>query len=352
MENQDLPQAVVPPGLLAAPAAPRDIALIKETRQHEFVSKIMDVIAPRLSLRAHHRVAIKINLSGAKEIYANTHYETVEALIRYLQQRFGVSQITVIEGADGAFFSGKSTWDIFYKFKYKEVELCGAGLCNLDELPHDKTLAVDTVGGSREIQYCEFPADYLILVVPPKTHNIFPVCLSVPNLIGFVKAEHRVQMFGASAQEMKKINFFQNDRYFQLIRHANRNFVELLRRLQPSLVLVDGLYGMEGRGPIKGSPVFHGFSIACEDAIQADALATYVMGFNPDDVPYLQLAEQQGLGNVRWQNVLGADPQQVRFPYRPHPLHQRQRKWREGGQAGHGAPAPGRRPDPSPAPKA
>lgn len=307
----------------------KEIVLIKETKQNEFVPKIMEHIAPFLSLRAGDRVAIKINLSGAKEIYANTHYETVESLIHHLRERFAVGQISVVEGSDGAFFSAKTTWDIFYKFKYKEVELHGAQLCNLDDLPHEHTLEVETVSGPRPVQFCRFPADYLVSVVPPKTHNIFPVSLSIPNLVGFVKPEQRVLMFGASAQEMKRINFSQSDRYFQLVRCANRNFVALLKEIQPSLVLIDGLYGMEGKGPIKGSPVFHGFAVASEDAVAADALATHVMGFSPEDVPYLELAYQAGLGNNRWQNVIGIDPQTVKFPYRPHPLFQRQRKYRE-----------------------
>jgi len=307
----------------------KEIVLIKETKQNEFVKKIMDSIAPFLAIRPGDRVAIKINLSGSKEIYANTHYETVESLIQYLREKFAISQITVIEGSDGAYFSSKTTWDIFYKFKYKEVELQGAGLADLDELPHDLTLDVETVNGPQQVNYCRFPADYLISVVPPKTHNIFPVSLSVPNLVGFVKPEHRVLMFGASAQEMKRINFFQSEKYFQLVQFANRNFVALLKQIPPSLVLIDGLYGMEGKGPIKGSPVFHGFAIASEDAVAADALATHVMGFNPDDVPYLDMAYREGLGNSRWQNIIGIDPMQVKFPYRPHPLFQRQRKWLE-----------------------
>ncbi len=307
----------------------KEIVLIKETKQNEFVPKIMDHIAPFLSLRAGDRVAIKINLSGAKEIYANTHYETVDSLIHYLRDRFAVGPITVIEGSDGAFFSAKTTWDIFYKFKYKEVEMQGARLCNLDELPHEHTLDIETVSGPQQVQYCRFPADYLVSVVPPKTHNIFPVSLSIPNLVGFVKPEQRVLMFGASAQEMKRINFSQSERYFQLVQCANRNFVALLKQITPSLVLIDGLYGMEGKGPIKGSPVFHGFAVASEDAVAADALATHVMGFNSDDVPYLELAFHAGLGNNRWQNVIGIDPQTVKFPYRPHPLFQRQRKYRE-----------------------
>jgi uncharacterized protein (DUF362 family) len=307
----------------------KEIVLIKETKQNEFVKKIMDSIAPFLAIRPGDRVAIKINLSGSKEIYANTHYETVESLIQYLREKFAISQITVIEGSDGAYFSSKTTWDIFYKFKYKEVELQGAGLADLDELPHDLTLDVETVNGPQQVNYCRFPADYLISVVPPKTHNIFPVSLSIPNLVGFVKPEQRVLMFGASAQEMKRINFFQSEKYFQLVQFANRNFVALLKQIPPSLVLIDGLYGMEGKGPIKGSPVFHGFAIASEDAVAADALATHVMGFNPDDVPYLEMAYREGLGNSRWQNIIGIDPMQVKFPYGPHPLFQRQRKWLE-----------------------
>jgi uncharacterized protein (DUF362 family) len=307
----------------------KEIVLIKETRQNEVVTKIMDAIAQFLAIRSSDRVAIKINLSGAKEIYANTHYETVESLIHYLQNKYGNTQITVIEGSDGAFFSGKTTWDIFYKFKYKEIEMQGAQLCNLDDLAHDHVLKIETISGAQEVNYCRFPADYLISIVPPKTHNIFPVFLSVPNLIGFVKAEQRVLMFGASTQEMKHINFIHSEKYFQLVQLANRNFIALLKQIQPSLVIIDGLYGMEGKGPIKGSPVFHGFAIASEDAIMADALATHVMGFCGDDVPYLALAFNEGLGNNCWQNIIGVDPQMVKFPYRPHPLFQRQRKWRE-----------------------
>lgn len=326
----------------------KEIALIKETRQSQIVGKIMDAIAPYLSVRASDKVGIKINLSGSKEIYANTHYETVEALIFYLKEKFGVADITVVEGADGAYFSGKTTWDILYKFKYKEVELNGAQLANLDELPHEKTLQVQTISGTQEVAYAEFPCDYLISVVPPKTHNIMHVALSVSNLIGFVKPEHRVLMFGASANEMKKINFFQSERYFQLVQYANQNFVALLKRIQPQLAIIDGLYGMEGRGPIKGSPVFHGFAIASEDVVLTDSLTSYVMGFGSSDIPYLSHAFREGLGNNFWQNVVGVDPQTVKFPYRPHPLFQRYKKWRGNGGEGDDPDKDSRREEPRP----
>lgn len=305
-----------------------EIALIKETRQKKVIQKIMDSIAPHISLKSTDKVGIKINLSGSREIYANTHYETVESLIFYLKETLGIHDISVIEGSDGAYFSGKTTWDIFYKFRYKEVELNGAKLVNLDELPHNGTMDAQTVTGPRPISYVKPEFDYIITVVPPKTHNIFPVFLSIPNIIGYVKPEDRVLMFGASNSKIKKINFSGSDQYYQLIKYSGENFANLLKEVCPSLVIIDGLYGMEGKGPIKGSPVFHGFAIASEDPLLADSLTTYIMGFDVNDVSYIHYAFNQELGNNRWQNVIGIDPPQVRFPYRPHPLYQRQKKWR------------------------
>lgn len=310
----------------------KEVVLIKETRKKEFVKKVMDTIGPYLSLKSSDRVAIKIDLSGAREIYSNTHYETVESLICYLKEHFDISDISVIEGSDGAFYSGRTTWDIFYKFKYKEVELNGAKLVNLDECPHDNEIEVLTLSGVEKVKYTRFDTDYMIVVVPPKTHNIFPVALSIPNMIGFVMPEDRVLMYGATAAEMKKINFSTSDMYPQLIVNAGKNFVRLLKKIMPSMTLIDGLYGMEGKGPVKGSPVFHGFAIASEDVVLADALTTYIMGFEVDDVSYLTYAYREGLGNNRWQNVIGVDPPQVKFPYRPHPFFQRQKLWRRSSQ--------------------
>lgn len=307
----------------------KEIVLIKETRQKEFVNKVMNAISPHLNLKPSDKVAIKIDLSGSKEIYANTHYETVESLIFYLKDHFNISDISVVEGSDGAVHAGKTTWDIFYKFRYKEVELNGAKLVNLDDMPHNNEMEVETISGIRNIHYTQCETDYLISVVPPKTHHIFPITLSIPNIIGFVKQEDRALLMGANCNDLKKFNFANTDRYIQLIDYAGKNFSRLLSRIMPSMVLIDGLYGMEGRGPVKGSPVFHGFAIASEDAVLADSLTTYVMGFEVDQVSYIVYAYQNGLGNNRWQNIIGVDPTQVKFPYRPHPLFVKQKMWKD-----------------------
>ncbi len=308
----------------------KEIALVKETRQGAFIGKIMDSIAPHLTLKASDRVAIKINLSGAREIYANTHYETVQSLINYLKDHFGVSRFSVVEGSEGAYHAGKTTWDIFYKFKYKEVELNGAELVNLDDLPHDKVLTVETLSGPRDIHFATVDADYTIIIAPPKTHNVFPVSLSIPSITGFVEPEHRSYLLGASFAEQRRFNYNDAERFARLIHMAGRNTARLLKEINPSMALIDGLYGMEGKGPVKGSPVFHGFCIASEDLVLVDSLATFIMGFDVADVSYLHYAHLDGLGQIRWERVVGVDPLQVKFPYRPHPLYNKQKQWRRG----------------------
>ena len=307
----------------------KEIVLVKETRQKEYVRKLMDAISPYLHLKPSDKVAIKVTLPGSREIYANTSYSTVEALMFYLKDHFGVSDISVLEGSDAAYFSGKSTWDIFYKFKYKGVELNGGKLVNLDELTHENHLEVQTLAGPKKVAYTQYETDYLISLVPPKTHNIWTVGLGIPNLIGFVKPEDRCLVYGTTNVDLKKVNTLRHDKFKLLQNFSGKNFSALLNQVEPSLSIIDGLYGMEGKGPVKGSPVFHGFTIASEDLVLADALTTFVMGFDSERISYITAAHEDGLGEKRWNNVTGVDPAQVKFPYRPHPAFQSHKPYKK-----------------------
>ena len=308
-----------------APGRSLPVSLTKETRQRFIIPRMLDHLGAHLGLKAHHRVAIKITLAGAREIYANTHYETVESLICALRERFGVSDICVIEGSDAAGPGSRGTWEIFYKFRYKEVELNGASLVNLDERSHGRTLEIQTLNGPREVMVVEPEWDYLISLVPPKTHYLFPAVIGIPNLLGMVRPDQRHWVFGTSAGELRRLQHGPGDRADRLLHLASQNLAGLLKLCPINLSIVDGLYGMEGKGPVKGSPVFHGFCAASEDPVQVDALSAYLMGVEPRDMGYLQEAQNLGLGQMGWQRVLGAEPSVVRFPYRPHPIHQRRR---------------------------
>ncbi len=60
--------------------------------------------------------------------------------------------------------------------------------------------------------------------------------------------------------------------------------------------VVDGIWGMEGNGPISGEPVEMDLIIAGVDPVAVDAVCTAIMGFNPKNIVHITLAAKRGLG--------------------------------------------------------
>jgi uncharacterized protein (DUF362 family) len=66
--------------------------------------------------------------------------------------------------------------------------------------------------------------------------------------------------------------------------------------------IVDGIEGMEGKGPIQGCPKLAGVIVGGPDRVAVDATCCRIMGFDPRKVRHLKLAEtlgQTGALNVR-----------------------------------------------------
>lgn len=58
--------------------------------------------------------------------------------------------------------------------------------------------------------------------------------------------------------------------------------------------IVDGIEGMEGNGPIQGTPKFAGVVVAGSSLPAVDATCARIMGIDPDRFVYLQLATRRG----------------------------------------------------------
>lgn len=73
-----------------------------------------------------------------------------------------------------------------------------------------------------------------------------------------------------------------------------------LHRIAPcDLVIVDGLWGMEGQGPWEGKPVKMDIVIAGTDVVAVDATAARCMGIDPmDEIIHIRTAHAVGLGTA------------------------------------------------------
>ena len=113
-----------------------------------------------------------------------------------------------------------------------------------------------------------------------KTHHWAGITCSMKNLFGVVP--------GAVYGWPKNLLHF---------RGIDESILDLVATVRPHLAIVDGVVGMEGDGPIMGTPKAAGVILMGRDVVAVDASAARVMGLRPERVRYLAEAARF-LGHV------------------------------------------------------
>jgi uncharacterized protein (DUF362 family) len=67
--------------------------------------------------------------------------------------------------------------------------------------------------------------------------------------------------------------------------------------------VMDGTTAGDGPGPRTMRPVIKDVMLASEDQVAIDAVAASMMGFDPMSLKYISMADEQGLGNGRHENI-------------------------------------------------
>ncbi len=75
--------------------------------------------------------------------------------------------------------------------------------------------------------------------------------------------------------------------------------IEMYRLRPPDLVIMDGILAMEGYGPCSPEVRRVNKVLASTDAVALDAVMARMMGFRTDEVPYLRIARDLGIGRDR-----------------------------------------------------
>ncbi len=114
-------------------------------------------------------------------------------------------------------------------------------------------------------------------------------------------------------------------------KQININIADIAERVWPDLAVIDGFRGMEGDGPIDGSPVFAEVAISSTDPLAADRVACEVMGVDFDKVGYLYYCSKSGFGEGDMQKieVSGHSLKECIKPFRLHSMVEEQYKWRD-----------------------
>ena len=113
-----------------------------------------------------------------------------------------------------------------------------------------------------------------------KTHHWAGMTLSMKNLFGIVPGV--------------KYGWPKNFLHWHGI---NESIVDINSTIRSHFAIVDGIVGMEGNGPIQGTPKPVGVLVFGDDPVAVDATCARVRGLNPEKIDYLRNAGEF-LGNL------------------------------------------------------
>jgi uncharacterized protein (DUF362 family) len=100
------------------------------------------------------------------------------------------------------------------------------------------------------------------------------------------------------------------------LKGISKVIVDVNTVLKPALTVIDGFVGMEGSGPIDGTPVQMNLIIAGTDTVATDATASRIMGINPHEIKHIHRAHEKGLGNIDDVQVIGEKLETVTRPFK------------------------------------
>jgi uncharacterized protein (DUF362 family) len=124
-------------------------------------------------------------------------------------------------------------------------------------------------------------ADLIVSLAKMKTHHWAGATLSMKNLFGLVPGS----VYGWPKNELHQVGI-------------DESILELNRIFRHTFAIVDGVVGMEGNGPIQGTPKQVGVLVMGSDLPAVDATCCRIMGIDPSRVDYLRLASERSLGII------------------------------------------------------
>jgi uncharacterized protein (DUF362 family) len=141
--------------------------------------------------------------------------------------------------------------------------------------------------------------DFLVSIPKMKTHHWAGVTLSLKNMFGIVP--------GSCYGWPKNVLHWAG---------IDRSILDINAAAGPDFAIVDGIVGMEGNGPIQGTPKVAGVLLFGDDPVAVDSTACRVMGLLPEKVEYLSRAGTM-LGHLEAQKIqqLGESIDGVRTPF-------------------------------------
>lgn len=261
------------------------------------------------------RVVIKPNNVAIDTPLATSHAESLEGILEFLQS-IGKTNVVIAESA-----ANGPTLDGFANYGYDRLAAkYGARLIDLDREGFEIVHCFDETDfrphPCRMSKLLLDPGSFIISAAKFKTHDRVVATLSLKNIVVGAPIKDEGFRWGPGARAGAR-----NDKpvtHGNGFRGINYNLYALAPRLHPHLSVIDGYEGMEGEGPVSGTPVPQGVCVVSQDWLAADRVAVELMGIDFADVGYLNYCAQTGMGEADLKKIdlLGPEIKDHVRPYK------------------------------------
>jgi uncharacterized protein (DUF362 family) len=264
-----------PPKLPNGPAGKSAVAIIRaRSYSDDLVSRMLEGIREvGLDVRGK-RVLLKPNLV---EFDAATVINTDAAVIAAALEvftRLGAREVKIGEGPGHR----RDTLDLADDAKYRTNVPKFESL--FTDLNRDDVSPVQGFAGESQFYFPNtvLGADLIVSLAKMKTHHWAGATLSMKNFFGVVPGS----IYGWPKNKLHYLGISES------IVALNGQFAS------KAFAIVDGVIGMEGNGPIQGTPKPAGVLVMGRDLVAVDSTCARIMGIDPEKMDYLRMAANLG----------------------------------------------------------
>lgn len=255
----------------------------------ETVQKSIDMLGG-LTIKKNDFVVVKPNVCYPKNIenMITTDLNVLETVLNLVKRR--TKNVLVVESDS---HSGTAEKRMTNTGTMNIVKKCDMDFLNLSK---DDVEEHEVAGFVLEIPKTVLKADFLVNLPKLKTNDLVYISVAMKNMFGILANKKRSRLHKVLAEVLVYLN----------------------KLLPQDLIVVDGIVGMEGMGPIRGSPVQLGLIISGFDPVTVDAVCCNIMEINPYVVEPLWKAYKAGVGeiNLKHIQVIGEAIDNVKMKFR------------------------------------
>jgi len=281
-----------PPAPVIAPAPPARVALTTGNDRADNTFRALRTFEKEIAQAIGNKLVIvkPNNVSTIKPLCAS-HADQIEGILEFLKSIRKTNVVIAESPADGATLEGFSNYG-YNKFAGKY----GVKLVDLDKTAVDTVYCMDQSDmrphACRMSNMLLDPNSFIISAAKFKTHFFTVATFSLKNVI----VAAAVRDPGPMPGDLDRTNRFLI--HGGGVRGIHYNLASLAPRLHPHLAVNDGFEGMEGEGPVDGTPVDHRVCVVSTDWLAADTVSAELMGIGLARVGHLLYAAQAGLGQA------------------------------------------------------